>query len=233
MFPVRGKDFASLAARKRRKVESESMQTTSESSLPTRWTLIRRLKELGDTDAWQEFFDLYQHLIYNVALKAGLYASEAEEVVQETFITVSKKIPQFKASPEFGRFKHWLLQIARYRILDQLRKRSPMSQHGAAKDSDSTRTSTVERVPDPASLDWEAVWDRAHRESVLQIALEKVKQQVDPAQFQLYDYYVLRQVEAARVAHILQVSLARVYLAKYRIGKLLKKAVAHYSRAEL
>ncbi len=209
------------------------MQTTSERSLPTRWTLIGRLKELGDTDSWQEFFDLYRHLICNVALKAGLSPSEAEEVVQETFISVSRKMPEFKASPEFGRFSHWLLQIARYRILDQLRKRIPTSQHGAAKESESPRTSTVERIPDPASLDWETVWDRAHQESLLQIALEKVKQQVDPAQFQLYDYYVLREVEAARVAHMLQVSVARVYLAKYRIGKLLKKAVAHYSQAEL
>ncbi len=208
------------------------MQTTSEPSIPTRWTLIGRLKELGDTDSWQEFFELYRHLIYNVALKTGLYPSEAEEVVQETFITVSKKMPEFKASPAYGKFKHWLLQIARYRILDQLRKRSPVSQQRRVAEDDSPRTSTVERIPDPASLDWEAVWDRSHQESILQVALEKVKRQVDPAQFQLYDYYVLRQVEAPRAAHILQVSLARVYLAKYRVGKLLKKAVAHYSQAE-
>jgi len=117
----------------------------------------------------------------------GLNPTEADEVVQDTFILVSKKIPEFKAQPEFGRFKNWLLNLIRFRILDQLRKRTQVSQHWVEERGDSIRTDTVERIPDPANLDWQSLSDRAYQESILELAIEKIKDQVDPEQFQIFD----------------------------------------------
>src|SRR5256885_10482007 len=97
--------------------------TRTEASLQTRWSLIGRLKNLDDQQSWQDFFDAYWKLIYSVALKAGLSDAEAQDVVQETVISVAKKMPEFKADPATGSFKSWLLTLTRWRIVDQVRKR--------------------------------------------------------------------------------------------------------------
>ncbi len=66
-------------------------------SIRTRHSLLNRLKDWGDQASWQDFLDTYWRLIYNVAVKAGLADTEAEEVVQETVIAVAKKNAEFKA----------------------------------------------------------------------------------------------------------------------------------------
>src|SRR5262245_375657 len=102
-------------------------QTSSAESppqlIPTRCSLLSRLKSRQDDDSWQPSFDPYWHLIYGVPDQAGLNESEAQDVVQDTVVTVAKKLPGFKTSPEFGSFKGWLLHITRWRIADQFRKR--------------------------------------------------------------------------------------------------------------
>ena len=208
-------------------------------SIQTRWSLIGRLKDMDDQQSWQEFFDAYWKLIYSVALKAGLSDSEAQEVVQETVISVAKKMPEFKADPAAGSFKSWLLTLTRWRIVDQARKRQakanpdggqecppnpqtgmPTLPHG----NDSTRTSTVDRIPDPG-LDLEAVWNEEWENNVLVAAAERVKRQVDPEQYQLFDFHVLKQWPAIKVARKLGVNLGQVYFAKYKISKLMKKEI--------
>src|SRR5215831_16799864 len=61
--------------------------------IPTRATLIEKLKNWQDQASWQEFFDIYWRLIYCVARKAGLSEVEAQDVVQETLVSVAKHIP--------------------------------------------------------------------------------------------------------------------------------------------
>src|SRR5205823_3032267 len=84
----------------------------------TRRSLVDRLANWDDQKRWQEFFDTYWKLIYSTARKSGLTDAEAQEVVQETVITVAKKIDKLKYDPAIGSFKGWLLQITRWRIVD-------------------------------------------------------------------------------------------------------------------
>src|SRR2546428_11792243 len=89
------------------------------SLLATRRSLVERLADWGDQLRWQEFFDTYSKLIYSAARQSGLTDAEAQEVVQETVITVAKNIGKLKYDPAIGSFKGWLLQITRWRIADQ------------------------------------------------------------------------------------------------------------------
>jgi len=85
-----------------------------EDSIPTRHSLLLRLKQWDDTASWREFFETYWELIYNVARKAGLSDAEAQDVVQETVIGVARRIGDFEADPRRGSFKSWLLGQARW-----------------------------------------------------------------------------------------------------------------------
>src|SRR5215475_12422525 len=110
------------------RLDGESMTQSDPSSLATRASLLDRLKNLEDQVSWQEFFDTYWQLIYRLAVKAGLTDSEAQDVVQETVITASKHLPAFHYDPKVCSFKTWLLRLARWRIIDQFRKRLPAAQ---------------------------------------------------------------------------------------------------------
>jgi len=204
--------------------------------IPTRASLLGRLKNWADQHSWQHFFNTYWRLIYSVALKAGLSDAEAQDVVQETLVTVAKKIGQFKSDPAIGSFKGWLLLITRRRIADQLEKRGklpetpppsetgrmPLSSGGA---DDSTRTATIERVPDPATFNLDTCWEEQWQANLLRAATEKVKSQVSAKQFQMFELYVLREWPVRKVAATLGVNVGQVYLAKHRIARLLKREV--------
>src|SRR6185295_19341664 len=94
--------------------------------IPTRQSLLSRLKDWGDQESWKEFFDTYWKLIYSAALKSGLTDAEAQDVVQETVLSVAKKMPDFTYDPAVGSFKRWLLQLTGWRIYRQLQKRLPV-----------------------------------------------------------------------------------------------------------
>ena len=202
--------------------------------IPTRHSLLNRLKDWGDQASWQDFFDTYWQLLYNVAVKAGLSDAEAQEVVQETVIAVARKIGEFKADPAHGSFSAWLMQLTRWRIADQWRKRqagpTPNAQAaggwGFAKQSDDTSsTGPLERVPDPASMTLDAVWHTEWEKHLMDVALERVKQQVSPRQFQMFDLHVLQNQSVQETASTLQASVASVYMAKHRVARLVKKEV--------
>src|ERR1700730_5130784 len=103
--------------------------------LATRRSLVDRLANWDDQRRWQDFFDTYWKLIYSAAQKSGLTDAEAQEVVQETVISVAKKIDKLRYDSALGSFKGWLLQITRWRIADQFRKRdSVQTQRGRSDD---------------------------------------------------------------------------------------------------
>jgi RNA polymerase sigma-70 factor (ECF subfamily) len=217
----------------------------SEELIPTRWSLLSRLKDAGDAESWQEFFDIYWRLIYRAATKSGLTDAEAQEVVQEVVIGVARKMPEFRCDPAAGSFKGWLLKVTHRRIVDQFRKRQAWSPTQSPRGSDSpggtaprpeangtARTSTIERVPDPASLDLEAAWDGEWQQHLVDQALARVKQTADPEQFQMFDLHVRLGLPAREVARKLDVSLPRVYFAKYKILARLKREAQRLERQE-
>lgn len=117
-----------------------------EKMLPTRRSLLDRLRNWEDQASWRDFFNTYWKFIYGVAIKSGLSDSEAEDVVQETVLSVAKKMPEFIYDPARCSFKGWLMHVTRLRILDQMRRRQPAFQQMPGGEADSQRTATVERV---------------------------------------------------------------------------------------
>src|SRR5215831_1757967 len=101
-----------------------SSAEAADDRIPTRASLLNRLKDPGDGLAWNEFYLTYRDLIYSVARRAGLTELEASEVVQDTLISVSRKIPGFTYDPSKDSFKGWLLTVTRWRIRDQIELRA-------------------------------------------------------------------------------------------------------------
>ena len=195
--------------------------------IPTRRSLLSRLKDWKDQESWKLFFDTYWKLIYNAAMKAGLTDAESQDVVQETVISVMKSMPDFNYDGTGGSFKCWLLKLTTWRIGDQFRKRQrDVHQPFRKRDDTSTGTDTVESIPDPSGEKLEAIWDEEWEKNLMEAAVERVKRKVDGKQYQIFDLYVFKNWPVAKVAGTLKVNVGRVYLAKHRIGALIKKEIS-------
>jgi len=196
-----------------------------ENLLPTRQTLLSRLRDWEES--WRTFFDTYWKLIYNAATKSGLSDAEAHDVVQETIISVSKSMPNFKYDPNIGSFKSWLLQLTRWRILDQIRKRSPESRKGQVFQDESARTDLIERIPDPATSHLDDLWNDEWEKNLMSAAIDRVKKKADPKHYQIFDLYVMKEWPVTKITTHLKINAGLVYLAKHRVSALIKKELKY------
>jgi RNA polymerase sigma factor (sigma-70 family) len=198
--------------------------------IPTRYSLLSRLHDWDDQESWKDFFDTYWRLIYSFAMKSGLNDAEAQDVVQETVISVAKNIQKFKRDRQHGSFKGWLRNLTRWRIADQLRKRT----HGGLKKT----TFNPEELPEldvaeiPGAAETDSVWENEWRANLMKVAMENVKRRVKEEHYQMFDLYVVQQLPAEKVARTLDVGVGQVYLAKFRLGLLIKKEIRRLEAAE-
>jgi len=193
--------------------------------IPTRATLIQRLKNWQDQASWQDFFDTYWKLIFTVAIHAGLTEAEAQDVVQETMLSVARHMPSFTYNRVQGSFKTWLLNMTRWRIRDQIRRRESLAERRIFCEETATGTRMVDKVADPSTEDLDAVWEAQWEQNLLEAAIANIKRSVDPQKYQIFDLYVKKEWAAEKVAEAFGITVTQVYLAKHRISKMIKEEV--------
>lgn len=200
----------------------------TDSFLPTRQSLLSRLRDGEDQAGWREFFERYRRLIYNVARKSGLADAEAQDVVQNTFIYLTRKMPKFQYDPTRGSFKSWLRVVTRSRIAVFRRQheadfviREPWPDSG---------TDSLEAIPDPAADVLDEVWQREWEENLISTALQGVRTKVSSRQLLIFRLATQENLPLIQVGRKLGVSIAQVYLARHRVGKLLKAEVERLRR---
>jgi RNA polymerase sigma factor (sigma-70 family) len=198
----------------------QTIKPKPDTFIPTRQTLLRRLKDCSDQDSWKQFFEIYWRLIYRTALRAGLSETDAEDVVQETIIGLTKQLPDFNYDPKVGSFKGYLLTLTCWRIKDHLRKR--LTPVGMA----------MGQLADPNGFVPETYWDEEWQNNLLEVASERVKQKVNPKHYQIFDLHVDQGWSARKVADRMDVSTARVYLIRHRITRLLRKEIKQLQAEE-
>jgi RNA polymerase sigma factor (sigma-70 family) len=191
---------------------------------PTRSSFVERLKDWGDQASWEGFFRQYGRLVHQVAVRSGLSSEEADDVVQETALSVAKKMPDFIYERTRCSFEGWVRHVARLRIVDQMRRRMPARASGGQGISDQD---LLESIPDTLDADrLDAAWDEAWRSNLLQTALERLQLRVSPEHFQVFHLSVVAGVAGPEVASTLGVSQAQVWVVRHRLTRLLKQEVS-------
>lgn len=203
--------------------------------IPTRQSLLLRLKKWDDNISWKDFFDTYWRLIYRLAKKAGLSDADADDALQETFLAVARLMPNFTYDPSKGSFKSWLFSVTHYRIMLQLRKKAKEGRLVAQptiRQIRSRETSTTDRAPDPNGAEIERIWDQEWEENLKEAALERVHRQTDSKSFQVFDL-CLRGHNPADIARTLKITRAEVYLIRHRLTKLLRRKMSQLKKDPL
>lgn len=197
-------------------------------SVRTRSSLLFRLRDWQDAASWEEFYRLYQKLVYGLATRAGLTRVEAEEVTQDVFKRVAETIAEFESNPARGSFRGWLMNLTRWRIADKFRERQRGAQLLAPPRppcDETAQTRTIERVPDGSFLESEGLWDEEWQQHVLGAALQRLKARVPAQHFQAFDFYVRQGWSVSKVASTLDLNVATVYVIGHRLKKQLKVEV--------
>jgi RNA polymerase sigma factor (sigma-70 family) len=191
--------------------------------LATRSSLIRRVKELDDSEGWKEFFDTYRRSIHSLAMRCGLSRTESEEVVQETMVIVAKEMPSFNYDRSLGSFKGWLFTITRRTVSRQFKKREP---EAAQRQGD---RDVLLKMPEHAG-GFEAQWEQDWRNNMLDLAIDRVRRRIKPRQFQMFDLYVTQSLPMEQITQILNVNAAQVYMAKLRVSSAIRHEVSRLEK---
>ncbi len=196
----------------------------TDSLLPTRASLLTRLRDCQDQSGWREFFESYWRLIYSVARKSGLQDSQAQDVVQNTFIYLSRRMPNFRYDPARGSFKSWLRVVTRSRIHEFLRRERP-AEGRVVESLPGSADDLLESIPDPSGDALDELWQREWEENLVATALRRVRAKVSSQQLMIFRLAALGDLPVAQVAKKLDVNIAQIYLARHRVGKLFKAEI--------
>lgn len=185
----------------------------------TRATLLIRIKNPRDTQAWAEFHDLYAPLLYRYARARGLSHEDAEDVRATCYETIVRQIRQFDYQKEKGGFKAWLRTFVSRRVVDLFRqRRQPLADSQELAELPA-REASVDEL-------WEQQWRQQH----LCYCVEQVANEVPDSTFQAFQLLVRDRCSVEDVSQRLGLNANQVYKAKARVLDLVRiKMAAIYS----
>ena len=176
----------------------------------TRESLLVRLKDPDDRDAWDQFAQLYRGVIYRLARGRGLQDADAQDLVQQVLMAVAAAIPRWRRSGPEVRFRYWLRRVSKNAILNALSRRPRDSGGGGT-----TLTNLLRECPD-ADRDLQEAIDWEHRREVYRQASSIVRAEVSQESWQVFSMTVIDGQSAGLVAQQLNKSVGAVYVARCR-----------------
>ena len=186
----------------------------------TRNSLIARLSDITDHDAWRQFANLYDPFIYRQARRYGMQHADARETVQEILIAVSKAVCHFEVSPDRGRFRTWLYAVGRnvcLRYLSRLRSRE--------KSGENTEiTALLAAVPSRDSLDAQELGLELQRHIFVAIS-QQIRSEFQPKTWAAFWQTAVENHSIQVAAHGLKMSVGSVYVSRSRVMARLKQRV--------
>jgi RNA polymerase sigma-70 factor (ECF subfamily) len=192
----------------------------------TQVSLLVRLCNPDDREAWDRFVALYAPLLYRFFRRRSLQDADACDLTQEVLQVVSQRVKSFSHRCGRGAFRAWLYTIARNR-LRQFHDKSRRS------DRCTGEAATLDRIEAVSAPDEEArVWEEEHERRVFAWASEQVRSRVNPSTWEAFWRTAVEGRSGDEVALALGLSPGAVYVAKSRVMARLKKLIEEIEEME-
>jgi RNA polymerase sigma factor (sigma-70 family) len=179
----------------------------------TRVTLLARLKDGQDADAWREFLRLYGPVVYGFARNRGLQDADAADLMQEVMRSVARNADKMEYDPSRGTFRGWLYTVTRNKVYNFLtsQKNRPRGV------GDSAAQERLDAVPDRHEDDPDAAWELEYQRRLSAKAMDRVKHEFQPNTWQAFWGTAVEGRAAQDVGSDLKMSPGAVYVAKSRV----------------
>ncbi|OAI46825.1 RNA polymerase subunit sigma-70 [Planctomycetaceae bacterium SCGC AG-212-F19] len=191
----------------------------------TRASLLVRLRDPQDHDAWQQFFRVYASVVYGFARRRGLQDADAADLMQDVLRRVALAAGKLDYDPRKGTFRSWLFTVTRNRLFDFLNSRQRQVA-GAGGSDGQRRLDEQPATPDPA--DGAGSWDQEYHQGVLRWAMERVRGEFQENTWQAFRQTAVEGKNPKEVAGSLKMSPGAVYVAKSRVLARLKTEVRQW-----
>lgn len=190
----------------------------------TRASLIARLRDQEDRDAWDEVMAIYGPLVLRMALRQGLQRADAEDVVQHVFLALFQSVEKWLDQSERGRFRNWLIGISRNVALNTL-NRKPKGGIGIGGPDEYDRLGQLKVSEDQLASEFDIEYQR----EVYRWAANKIQADVDPKTWDAFRMTHVDGVSIGDAAKSLGVGVGQIYVARSRVMKRLQTLVSQYS----
>ena len=194
----------------------------------TRHSLLVRLHDSQDEQAWREFLEIYEPLVRRLARRRGFQEADADDLSQEIFRSVAGAIERWRVNPDRGSFRAWLFLIARNTMINAFKKkqRRPL----ATGDTQVRRLLEAQRAPDGEA---EALVDNEYLWGLFHWAADQVREEFREATWQAFWRTGIEGLKAQQVAAELGLSAGAVYIARSRVMARLKQKIEQVEGREL
>src|SRR5262245_23045176 len=186
----------------------------------TRASLLVRLRDGNDADAWQEFVRLYAPIIYGFARKRGLQDADAADLMQDVLRSVSMAAHRLEYDPNRGTFRGWLFTVTRNKVFNFLDSRN----RRVVASGDSRVQERLEQHADAdggMSADWEADYQR----NLAAQAMERIKGEFQAATWSAFLQTAVDGQAPAQVSKSVGLSVGAIYVAKSRVIARLRQEI--------
>lgn len=197
------------------------MRSYSEEST-THPSLLLRVRDAGNHQAWNEFVDVYGPVIFNYCRLRQLQECDASDVAQEVLLRLSSALREFEYNPELGRFRDWL-GVVTHRELLKFWNRRGRSQNLTESLAATQNESSTTEVPE------NSLWNDHFHSELLQAALVRIQSEFTEQTWAAFQLAWLEDQSPMQVAERLQIGIEKVYVAKSRALKRLREEVLRLS----
>lgn len=184
----------------------------------TRYSLLGKLQDLQDAEAWEEFTELYQPLIFRICISRGLQYADATDVTQEVLARVAAVIEKFDREKSGATFRGWLHRVTRNLVIDFFRK----GKRDVLLQSDRLTWFELETGADQKDS---TEFDIEFQRQVFRAVAQRVQARVQPATWNAFWQTEIEQRPVSDVAGELGMNRGAVYMARSRVLMRLRKAV--------
>ena len=184
----------------------------------TRASLVLRVNDPGDQQAWDEFVQLYHPVIYRVARSRGLQEADAQDLVQTVFVSIADSIGRWSERDANVKFRHWLLRVAKNATINALTRR-PEDRAGGLADG------LLEDIQAGDSQS-ESMIELEYRRELFIRASEIVRVDVSPETWRAFELTAIEGISKEDAARELGKSIGTVYAARSRVMRRLTETVS-------
>jgi RNA polymerase sigma-70 factor (ECF subfamily) len=178
-------------------------------------SLLCRLKDSDNSEAWSKFTELYTPLIFFWARKNGLDAHDASDLVQEVMTLVFQKLPEFQYDPNRS-FRGWLRQVTLNKHRERLRKKK--------LNFDAVSQTHLSNLPLNGKAEAAGqTWDQDYCRNLVASAIDLMRKEFAPQTWEALKQFVSTGKTAQEISHTTGVSTSTIYAAKSRLMKRLRQ----------
>ncbi len=173
-------------------------------------SLLERIRNPGQDQAWERFVVLYTPYIFNLARKAGADREAASDVVQDVFLLLTQKMADFQYDVQ-GSFRAWLRTVVLNRLHEIARRRTLPTVFAA------------DLVDREEAADVESFEEAEYRRHLITRALEIMQREFSPTTWKACWEHLVSGKTALDVGAELGISEGAVYVAKCRVLQRLRE----------